>query len=176
MKKIKEKNLIPKKRNIKWKNTKYIFIVVFTFISSIIIHAQPSHCSAELKIDKNRNVRSSPPDGTFYKIILKNNSSIKSNFKLTYSNVNSSCNNPDGSSTNLNCSLSITFFDINQKQINEITLNNGETTSFFAKISVPAGTPINTWCCSKIIAQSTTCNNYDTSTIVHTLVINPKEN
>lgn len=154
--------------------TSYILrcmLLIFVLNSSIAL----GQCNAEIKVEKDRNIRSTPQDGTYYAMILTNKGNANDLFSLSASSLNSGCANPDGSTTDKNVKLNPVFLDSNRNPITEISVNKGQTVPFFVHILVPANTPYNKWNCTQIIAKPRSCNNYETSTILHTLVINPNE-
>lgn len=152
-------------------NTSTIFLVLLLIFSSLNSFAQIA-CSADFEVNKGRNVRSSPLDGTYYTMVIKNKSHFSSVYSLSAQNINGSCSNTDGSSTAGNVNINAAFLDIRRNPISQINLNAGESVKFLVHITVPIGTNIDKWCCTQIVANSN-CSNYKVSTVLHTLVINP---
>ena len=152
--------------------TSLLLLFVFNVTN---LKAQTSSCKAILKVNLDRNNRSTPPEGTFYAMVISNTGNGADTYVLSSSNANKNSINPDGSSVTLNVTLTVEFLDKNQKPISEIKVNPDETISFFAHILVPRGTTINKWATTQVIAKSKICSNYKVDTVLHTLVIDPKE-
>lgn len=150
-------------------------IILIFVLNTATALGQSSSCNAEVKVEKDRNTRSTPQDGTYYAMLISNNGNANDVFRLSALNVNSTCSNNDGSSAAKNVNLNPIFLDSNRNPITEISVNRGQTVSFFVHMLVPANTEINRWNCTQIIAKPRLCNNYQVSTILHTLVINPNE-
>lgn len=156
-------------------NYRILFIILSLFTPTLFF-GQSTSCNADLKVDQGRNSQSSSSAASaLYIMVLTNKSSSLDTYSLNAFNINSTCINNDGSSTIGNVNLETTFLDSNQQPISNITINAGESASFFVKAKVPNGTAFNKWCCTQINAESTTCSNYKVNTILHTLVINPNE-
>ncbi len=107
-----------------------ILVVIFVF-TSISSFGQSNSCGAEFGVEKDRNIRSVPPDGTYYKMIITNTGDAKDTYSFSTKNVNSSCSNPDGSSTTKNVNLNISFLDANKEPITEISLEEGQSINFW---------------------------------------------
>ncbi len=152
---------------------KTTFLLFFVFNTSIVLGQTGS--VAELKVEKNRTSRSTPPEGTYYKMVISNLGNSVDTYVLSYVNVNKNCSNPDASSSEKNVILDVEFLDKNLKPLNEVRLNPRETFVFFAHIIVPKGTSIGKWACTQVIAKSRLNSKYKVDTILHTLVINPNE-
>lgn len=148
---------------------KATLLLIFVLNTTIAL-AQSETNKAELKVDKDRAVRSAPSEGTYYKMVL-NNINRTDTFYLSTLNVNSSSTNPDKSDISENVNLEIVFLDQNLKPISEITVKSGETGRFFARVNVPKGTPYDKWSSNKIIAKSKSNSSYKVDTVLHTLVI-----
>lgn len=144
-------------------------------VNSAITYGQSNVCNASLKVEQERNTRSTPLEGTYYSMIISNSSSFSDTFSLLSLNINSSCRNSDGSSSANNVNIEAAFLDANLKSINEISISAGESIKFFLHITVPRGTATNKWCCTQIIAESKTCSNYKVNTILHTLIIDSND-
>jgi hypothetical protein len=144
-------------------------------ISSRTDLVQSSSCRVELRVEKDRNIRSTPPEGTYYSMIITNTGSSADTFSLATLNINGSCSNTDKSSSAGNVNLTTSFLDSNLSSIKEISLNAGQSTNFFVHITVPVDTAINKWCCTQVTAQSKTCSNYKMNIVLNTFVINPNE-
>ncbi|MBF4467678.1 hypothetical protein [Flavobacterium sp. LC2016-12] len=156
------------RKNIFQKN---IFTILFCLITTISF-AQSESCNSTLIAENNRNIRSTPLDGTYYSMILTNNGVSTDTYVLEISNVNSSCANTDGSSTSGNISIKADFIDPEKNKISEITINPGQSYNFYIHVTVPSGTNINKWSCDQVTAKSKNCSN-QSDTVLHTLVINP---
>jgi uncharacterized membrane protein len=148
-----------------------LFLVLCTSIS----FAQSGSCSATLQVEKDRDTRSTPPDGTYYTLIISNTGMSAQTYTLSSSNVNSSCANNDGSNTTGNVNLTANFVDTNLNSISEISLSPGQSVSFLVNIKVPVGTSVNKWNCTQITASSSSCSNYSVNTVLHTLVNDPNQ-
>lgn len=156
-------------------NYSILFIIISLFIPTLFF-GQSNLCNADLRVDKDRNSQSSSSTAAaLYNMVLTNKSSTSESYSLNAVNINSTCVNTDGSSSTGNVNLAITFLDTNQQPISNITVNAGQSASFFVKTTVPNGTAFNKWCCTQVNAESTTCSNYKINTVLHTLVINPNE-
>jgi hypothetical protein len=136
---------------------------------------QSGSCKVDLKVEKDRNIRSTPPEGTYYSMIITNTGSSADTFSLSTVNINSSCSNTDRSSTAGNVNLVAEFLDTKLVPINEVSLSPGQSVNFFAQVTIPVGTAMNKWCCTQIVAVPKNCSNFKANIVLHTLVINPNE-
>jgi hypothetical protein len=152
-----------------------IIMIAFVVFNMIVAFGQSSSCSAEFGVEKDRNIRSVPPDGTYYKMIITNNGDATDTYSLSIKNINNECFNNDGSSTTNNVNLNFAFLDANMQPIDEITLDEGQFVNFFVFVTVPTGTAVKKWNCSLVTAQSKSCSNYKVDATLHTFVINPNE-
>ncbi|MBL0738374.1 hypothetical protein JI750_15870 [Flavobacterium sp. GN10] len=157
-----------------WKNIfeKNLMTLLFLFVATIS-SAQSGSCNATLIVENNGNIRSTPLDGTYYSMVLTNNSSSADTFVLSSKNINSSCTNTDGSSASGNVSINTDFINSSRNSLSEITLSAGESANFYIHITIPAGTSIQKWSCNEITATSKNCTNYSVATVLHTYIINP---
>lgn len=146
---------------------------LFFFLVTTISFSQSGSCSAILIVENNGNIRSTPLEGTYYSIILTNNSSSTDTFILNSKNINSSCANTDGSSTTGNVTVNTEFINSERMSLTEITLNAGQSINFYIHVTVPNGTSIQKWSCDQITATSKNCTNYTVDTVLHTFIINP---
>ena len=158
------------------------FLLIFSKLSFLLIifgfsfsFGQVGSCKATLKVDKDRNSRSTPLDGTYYKMNITNNGSSIGTFLLSIQDTNSNCSNNDGKSNLNNVKLNSTFLDEKLNPISQITINQGETINFFVHITVPQGTLIDNWSCAKVLAKSKFCKDFSAEITLHTLVINPND-
>ena len=149
-----------------------IFPLLFCLFTGISF-AQSGSCNATLIVENNGNVRSTPLDGTYYAMVLTNNSSSTDTFILASKNINLSCANTDGSPNSGNVSINAFFIDSEKNPISEITLNAGQSVNFYVHITVPNGTTVDKWSCNLITATPKNCSNYSADTVLHTYVINP---
>ena len=149
-----------------------IFSLLFCLITGISF-SQSASCNASLVVENNGNVRSTPLDGTYYTMVLTNNSPSTDTYSLTAANVNTSCANTDGTSNTENVRINTAFMDSQKVPVSEITLNAGQSVVFYIHITVPVGTSVEKWSCNQITATSKTCINYTADTVLHTYVINP---
>ncbi|MDP5202466.1 hypothetical protein [Flavobacterium sp. DG2-3] len=157
------------KKNIFQKN---IFALLLCLITTVSF-AQSGSCNATLIVENNGNIRSTPLDGTYYSMVLTNNSSSTDTFVLSSKNINASCANTDGSSTAGNVIINTDFINSSRNSLSEITLSAGESLNFYIHITIPAGTSIQKWSCNKITATSKNCTSYAVDTVLHTYIINP---
>lgn len=147
------------------------FFVLFTSL----LFGQSNTCNISLSVDKQRNVRSTPMEGTYYSMLLTNNATVASTYSLNAAYSNLDCQNPDNSNAKDNVELTIQFLDVSQKPIKEISIQAGQTIKFFVRITVPINTNLNKWSCTEIIASSKECKGYDSKTLLKTLVIGSNE-
>jgi hypothetical protein len=163
-------------------NCKFIFsfrnifkkkLFVLFFLIPTISLAQSGSCNGILIVENNGNIRSTPLDGTYYSMVLTNNSSSTDTYVLSKKNINASCANTDGSSTAGNITINADFIDSERNSISEITLNAGQSVNFYIHITIPNGTSIQKWSCDEITATSKNCSNYAVTTVLHTYIINP---
>jgi len=151
---------------------KNLLTVLFLLITTISF-AQSGSCSASLIVENNGNIRSTPLDGTYYSMVLTNNSSSTDTFVLSSKNINASCTNTDGSSTAGNVIINTDFINSERNSLSEITLSAGESVNFYINVTIPAGTSTQKWSCNKITAASKNCSNYSVDAVLHTYIINP---
>lgn len=151
---------------------KNIFSLLFCLLLNISF-AQSGSCNATLIVENNGNIRSTPLDGTYYAMVITNNSTSTDTYVLNSKNINSSCTNTDNSSTTNNVVINADFIDSEKTAISEITLNAGQSVNFYIHISVPADTLVEKWSCNQITATSKNCSNYSVNTVLHTFIINP---
>jgi len=151
---------------------KSLFFLLFV-LSTTISLAQSGSCNATLIVENNGNIRSTPLDGTYYSMVLTNNSSSTDTFFLSAQNINSSCANTDGSSTAGNVIINTDFINSTRNSQSEITLSAGESVNFYIHVTVPTGTSPQKWSCTKITATSKNCSSYTVDTVLHTYIINP---
>lgn len=152
---------------------KFKLFSFFLILNSLFAFSQT--CNANLDVVKNRNTRSTTSEGTYYKMSITNSGSTSDEYTLSSQNINNICTNNDGSNTTTNVGLNVSFEDNNFNSITKITINPGETFTFLAHITVPAGTPVEKWCCTQITAISNICKSYKVNTTLHTLVINSND-
>ena len=150
-------------------------ILMLLFVLNTSMSLGQGGCKADLKVEHDRNARSTPPDGTYYKMEISNSGNSIDSYTLSTLDVNKTCLNPDKSLTANNVVVNIEFLDKALKPIKEVRVNPRETVTFFAYVVVPKGTPFDKWSCTQVIAKSKACPNYKVDTILHTLVINPNQ-
>lgn len=151
-----------------------VTLLIF-FVFNITNTFGQKSCEIELKVENDRNSRSTPLDGTYYPMNITNNGTNLDTYSLSYIDANKTSVNPNGSSTEKNVILDIEFLDKNLKAITTIKVNPKESAAFFAHVIVPKGTLIEKWSCTKVIAKSKLCSNYNEGTTLYTFVINPNE-
>ncbi len=152
---------------------KFKLFTFFLILNSVFAFAQT--CNANLEVVKNRNIRSTASEGTYYKMSITNNGSSDDVYSLSSLNINNICTNTDGSSTASNVALNISFVDDNFNPITEIIIRSGKTLTFLVHITVPVGTSFGKWCCTQVTAVSNICPSYKVNTTLHTLVINSND-
>lgn len=171
---MKTKKTLKKDFNFKRKTIlKFTFFMILFNVA--ISYSQSNQCNATLIVEKDRNVRSAPQNGTYYSMILTNNATVTNTFSLNSSIINNSCQNPDNSSSSQNVIVTSNFLDKNLNSISEITISPGQKIKFFVHITVPIGTSTSKWCCTKISATSNICPTYEVNTVLQTLVIKSTE-
>lgn len=142
----------------------------FLILNVFICSAQSNSIKSELKVESDRNDRSTPSGGTYYKMILSNFGNLDT-FDLSSSEANEKGTNPDGSVTVRNVKLIVTFADANLKKISQIKANSGETVKFFVHIEVPNGTSEDSWSINKVTATAKSNKDYILNTVLNTKVI-----
>jgi len=152
---------------------KTIYFALAFFVITFSSFSQSNNCSAKLIVEDDGNVDSAAANGVLYNMIITNNGSFIDSYTLSSVNVNSTSQNPDDSATNNNVLLNTAFLDSQKNVIIEITVNPGESVSFYSKLTVPVGTTLAKWSNNKIIATSTKCKTYKVETILRTYVLNP---
>lgn len=153
-------------------NSKFILVLI-VILTSTFSFAQRGSCNATLVVENNGNNRSTPPNGTYYSMILSNNGSSTDTYTLNTKNINSNCSNTDGSSTANNVIINTNFIDSEKNDISQITIGAGQSVNFYIHVTLPMGTPVEKWSCNQVTATSKNCTNYSISTVLHTYVINP---
>ncbi|MCG8813938.1 hypothetical protein G1K66_11805 [Tenacibaculum finnmarkense] len=139
--------------------------------------SKDKNCNTELKVKKNRNVKSiSPSSKLKYHLVLTNNSKIKNTYKLNVVELKKSCSN-NTSKENVPLKLSIVpNKNANKYNVNfnkKITLDAGQSYHFKVKVSLLKNTPIERWNCSEIQVTSLKCNEIVASALLKTFVQNP---
>ena len=147
-------------------------IVILVFNTSIAF-GQSGSCSASLKVEKDRNTRSTPLDGTYYKMEITNTGSVSGMFLINPNNMLTERPISGGNPSALN--LEATILDSNLKPIDRISLSPSQTVNFLVHITVPSGITFSRSYDTTIVAKSLSCSNYSTNTVLHTFVINPNE-
>lgn len=160
------------KLSLKTSEISLFLILVFNVT---VTFGQSNSCQANLIVDRNLNVGSTSPEGTYYSMVITNNGTSADTFSLSSLNINSTCSNTDGSNTADNVNLETTFVDVNLSPLNEISLPAGESLHFYSHVIIPPGTAIKKWCCTQITAESKACSNYKVSTVLHTYFSGPTE-
>ncbi|HSD08655.1 hypothetical protein [Flavobacterium sp.] len=152
---------------------KTIYFALILFIITFSSFGQSNNCSAKLIVEDDGYVDSAAASGVLYNMIITNNGSSTDTYTLSSVNVNSTSKNPDDSETNNNVLLNTAFLDSQKNVITEITVNPGESVTFYSKLTIPVGTVLAKWSNNKIIATSTKCNSYKVEIILHTYVLKP---
>jgi len=157
-------------------NASFLVIILSTIftVATYNTYAQ-TDCNIDIKATKNRNSKNISIEGSAYRMEITNNGNTRDTFVLSSKDINDICTNPDGSSNADNVVLNYEFLDSENNKITSITLNAGETFNFLVSVHVPGGTTINKWSCVEIVASSTNCDNYNSSTVLQSMVINPIE-
>lgn len=157
------------------KRTTTILLLIFSFtFYTYSVHAQ-NNCDVDINAKKNRNSKNVSLEGSAYRMVITNNGNTTDTFVLSSKDINNTCTNPDGSSNAGNIDLNYEFLDSNNNKITSITLNAGETYNFLVSVAVPNGTAVNKWSCVEIVASSTNCENYSSSTNLQSMVIDPSQ-
>lgn len=151
--------------------TTFLFLIFF----NSFLYGQTTKCNVSLNVEKQRNIRSTTLEGTYYAMILTNNSTTQGTYTLASENRKLDCQNPDNSSSKDNVELKISFLDDKLKPINEISIQSGQKIKFFVYVTVPKNTTVNKWSCNEIIANSKECTDYEARTILKTLIISTSE-
>lgn len=154
-----------------------LLTIIFCFFSfTIPSYAQIKSCQAQIIVQDNGNVDSISENGLLYTMLLTNTGTTADTYTLTSKNVNSNSKNPDDSVTNTNVVLNTLFLDAEKNEITKITVNPGQSISFFSKLTIPLRTAFSKWSSNQIIATSTNCTSYKVDTVLHTYVLNPDSN
>ncbi|WP_120200954.1 hypothetical protein [Ichthyenterobacterium magnum] len=154
------------------------FVAIISFSDSKAISYKD--CKAELSVEKNRSFKSADEDGTQFSLVLTNMSLDSKTFYLSAKSLSEPCDNKAkynkrGSSTNVDLNVSLNSDNVNKSAINKITLRSGQTYKFKVNVSVPKGTPYNTWSCIEIEAKSKDCESKPEKTILSVFVPDPSE-
>ena len=150
------------------------FLILCLTLISFGVYAQSS-CDVDISAKKNRNSKNVSDLGSSYRMVITNNGDSADTFILSSKDVNSSCSNPDGSSSVNNVVLAYEFLDANNNKVTEISLNVGETYNFLVSVIVPSATKKNSWSCVEIMASSSKCDNYSATTLLQSMVIDPNQ-
>ncbi|WP_319226734.1 hypothetical protein [Draconibacterium orientale] len=163
-----------KTRILKSKNVSFLVIILYTVFSfgTHSTYAQ-TNCDVDINAKKNRNSKNISTEGSAYRMVITNNGSNTDTFVLRSIDINNTCTNPDGSSNADNVVLNYNFLDSENNKITSVTLSPGETYNFLVAVIVPNGTATNKWSCVEIVASSTNCENYSSSTVLQSMVIDP---
>lgn len=154
---------------------KFKLPILFLILNYTVAFAQGT-CDAKLNVVKNRDTRSaSTTSGTYFKMKITNKSQSNDAYILSSINNKLSCQNNDGSSNSNNVDLIISFMDLNMNEISKISLTGNETVEFYVYVTIPPGTLINKWCCTRVIAKSENCDTFNVTTDLHTLVISTSD-
>jgi hypothetical protein len=165
---------------------KTIVILLTTIVASIFNMTDNAvdnsqNCSAELSVKKNRNFESAVEDGASFILVLKNTSSKTATYSLSTTNLLEPCDNENSTTknsrrNNVNLNVSIQSNSLSRGiPNNEITLKAGETYNFVVKVTVPKGTPYNSWSCIDVEAQSKNCTSGPAKTTLSVFVPDPSE-
>lgn len=134
------------------------------------------NCKTELKVKKNRSVKSiSPSSNLNYQLILTNNSNTRNIYKIDIIELQESCFKGKVSKGNVSLSLSV---KLNKSGLlvnlnREITLEAGEKLSFRVEVASLENTPVEKWNCSEVKVTSLTCNELVATTVLKTFVRDP---
>lgn len=145
-----------------------------------------SECSATLVVEKNRSSKSADEEGAQFILILTNTSRDTKSFNLSTKNLSEPCNNKtlqyNRGTHSKNSVLDVSFqsFSASRNRLSNelqpnIKLDSGESYKFIVNVTVPKGTPYNTWSCIEVGAISTDCEStLDTETL-SVFVVDPSE-
>ena len=126
-----------------------------------------NNCKSELKVKKNRNVKSiSPSSNLNYHLVLTNNSNTKNTYKIDIVELKENCSNDNTSKDNVSLKMSV-------KSNGQITLNAGQSYNFNVKVEALNTTPIERWNCSEIRVTSSACNKLVGTVLLKTFVRDP---
>ena len=124
-------------------------------------------CNSELKVKKNRNVKSILPSSNLnYHLILTNNSKTKNIYKIDIVELQENCSNDNTSKGNVSLKLST-------ESNGEISLNAGQSYNFKVKVETSNTILIERWNCSEIKVTSLTCNELAGTVLLKTFVRDP---
>jgi hypothetical protein len=136
------------------------------------------NCSANLTVEKDRNVKSaSIGDGASFNMVLTNTSSEAATYFITTKSLKESCATQNKMTSAPNVILNVSLKGSNKLALsnNALTLKSGETKNFKVYATLPPKTPYNTWSCIEVIATSKECDQPAASTIVRVFVPEPSD-
>lgn len=148
-------------------------MLILVFNTSVAF-GQSGSCSANLKVEKDRNTRSTPLDGTYYSMVITNTSGASSVFLITPNDSDMADKPINGGNTSIP-KLQASILDSDLNPIDRISLSSGQSVNFLVHISVPSGIAYSRTYDTTIVAKSLSCSNYSTNTVLHTFVMNPNE-
>ncbi len=134
------------------------------------------NCKASLSVEKDRNFKSADQDGASFVLILENKSNSSATYTINTRNLETACygkNKPSASNVSLQAALSA--YDSILIADNEISLEGGEEVKFEINVTIPEGTPINSWSCIEVEAIPQSCASPPIKTTLSVFVPNPSE-
>ena len=145
-----------------------------------------SDCSAQLIVEKNRSSKSADEDGAQFILVLTNTSSDTRTFNLSSKNLSEPCNNKaqqyNRGTGSKNSVLDVSFQSMGLSRNSmantsnsNIKLNSGESYKFVVNVTVPKGTPYNTWSCIEVEVTSTDCESLSETKTLSVFVVDPSE-
>jgi len=156
---------------------KLIILLVIAFSFFGVSSGIAQNCSADLVVEKNRNVRSADEDGTTFMLILTNTSSQNTSYTISTVNLKESCDTNNRRTSLSNVDLDIDIQDNMSRSLfgNSITINAGQSYKFMVHVEVPKGTSFNRWSCIEVQAKSEFCSTISAETTLRVFVPDPTE-
>ncbi|WP_040254621.1 hypothetical protein [Psychroserpens mesophilus] len=145
-----------------------------------------SECSANLTVEKDRKAKSADEDGAQFILILTNTSNGTKTFNLSTKNLSTPCNNKT-SQYNRGTNSNNTVLDVSLENISSnrnsspnastsnVELSSGESYKFIVNVTVPKGTPYNTWSCIEVEVNSEDCESLSETQTLSVFVVDPSE-
>jgi hypothetical protein len=152
------------------KNRNYTMTLMAVLFLAVLFPMSSSAQNCSLTLTAKNNIESVNSEGRVYFMVLQNNTSegIDVSFSTTNNNIG---NNPDASDGINNVILNAAILSNNGLALTgNIHLASNETFEFQVKVTVPAGTPVNHWNNTLILASSDKCLNYSTSLNLFTFI------
>ncbi len=156
---------------------KFLFIAFVFFYSNI--SAQMQLCSATLTVEDGRDSKRAGESGTFYDLTLTNLSAGVTTYEITIANFKENTFAKQGiPNVALDGKLhdmkknALTVSDLSEKKASyNITLKQGSSFHFYARLKVPYGTSIGSKNNTIITVTSKKCAEFKVSKMLSTLII-----